>query len=153
MFDNYIEQYGRRLCGLCYRLCASQQEAQDLYQETWLRALANFRRYDPEREFEPWISRICVNCYRNQLKKKKYLFTYEHPEDEIAPEKEGHGALYDAINKLPEKLRATIILFYFRDMDISSTAKALGIPEGTVKSRLNKGRKLLKEVLTNEEYL
>lgn len=153
MFDNYIEQHGRRLFGLCCRLCASTEEAQDLYQETWLRALANFHRYDPEREFEPWISRICVNCYRNQLRKRKYIFTHEGPENEAAAEKEDHSELYAAIDKLPEKIRTTIILFYFRDMDISSTAKVLGIPEGTVKSRLNKGRKLLKEVLTSEEYL
>ena len=56
------------------------------------------------------------------------------------------------MDRLPEKLRVTVILFYFRDMDLAQTAKALGIPVGTVKSRLNHARKLLKEVLQDEGF-
>lgn len=58
-----------------------------------------------------------------------------------------------AVDALPEKLRLTVILFYFRDMDITSTAAVLGIPPGTVKSRLNKARNKLKEVLEHESDL
>lgn len=65
-------------------------------------------------------------------------------------EKEDYSVLYRAIDRLPEKLRVTVILFYFQDMDIGSAAGGLGIPVGTVKSRLNKARKLLKEALSNE---
>ena len=68
-------------------------------------------------------------------------------------EDKDYTPLYDAIDKLPEKLRLTVILFYFRDMDISSTATVLKVPPGTVKSRLNKARKLLKEMLENETDL
>ena len=68
-------------------------------------------------------------------------------------EDKDYTQLYDAIDKLPEKLRLTVILFYFRDMDISSTAIVLKVPPGTVKSRLNKARKLLKEMLENETDL
>ena len=70
-----------------------------------------------------------------------------------APEGRDYSELYNAINQLPEKLRLTILLYYFQDMDIASVVAVLGIPPGTVKSRLNKARKLLKEVLTDEPDL
>ena len=54
---------------------------------------------------------------------------------------------------LPEKLRVTVILYYFEEMDVNTTAQVLGIPPGTVKSRLNKARTKLKEVLGNEPDL
>ena len=51
------------------------------------------------------------------------------------PERESYAALHAAINRLPERLRTTVILFYFQGMDVAETAKALGVPPGTVKSR------------------
>lgn len=67
--------------------------------------------------------------------------------------KSDYGPLYEAVDGLPEKLRLAVILFYFEEMDIAATAQVLGIPEGTVKSRLSKARKLLKEVLGRESDL
>ena len=70
-----------------------------------------------------------------------------------APERPDYGPLYEAIGRLPERLRLTLVLFYFRDMQVASCAEVLGVPEGTVKSRLNKARKLLKEALGHEADL
>ena len=67
--DRYIQAHGRRLFGLCLTLCAHRQDAEDLYQDTWLKALAAFDQYDPSRPFEPWLTRICVNTYRNTLRR------------------------------------------------------------------------------------
>lgn len=64
-----------------------------------------------------------------------------------------YSSLYEAIDRLPEKYRMAVILFYFQDMDITATAHVMGIPEGTVKSRLSKARKRLKEVLDGETDL
>ena len=58
--------------------------------------------------------------------------------------------LHEMIDQLPEKLRLTLILYYFREMSVESTAKVLNIPNGTVKSRLSKARKMLKEALEHE---
>ena len=68
-----------------------------------------------------------------------------------APQKEDYTELYDAIGRLPEKLKLAVILFYFHGMDIAATAAALDIPQGTVKSRLNKARRCLKEVLNETD--
>ena len=160
--DQYIRKYGKRLYGLCMTLCADKYEADDLYQDTWVKAIRSFDSFDNTKDFEPWLTRLCVNTYRDKLRRltrSPFLnFTSNETKDAVfstapAPEREDYSDLYAAIDQLPEKLRLAIILFYFEDMDISKTAQTLGIPPGTVKSRLNKARKLLKEVLTDETDL
>lgn len=162
MIDQYIRQYGGRLYGLCLSLCTNSFDADDLYQETWLRAVKNISQYDPSREFEPWLTKICVNTYRNVLRR---LARSPFVEFKTNAEKDAllcaipdvgnpdYSSLYKAIDRLPEKYRMAVILFYFQDMDITSTAHVMGIPEGTVKSRLSKARKRLKEVLDGETDL
>ncbi len=158
--DQYIQQHGRRLFGLCMTLCADRFSAEDLYQETWLRVCRRIGQYDPRREFEPWLTGICVNAYRDELRKRKLsrLFdgfaTTEEKEQTInsveASQPEDHSDLHSAIERLPEKLRTAVILHYFHDMKHEQTAAALGIPVGTVKSRLNQAKKLLREELQYE---
>ncbi len=153
----YIRLHGKRLYGLCRTLCLSVHDADDLYQETWLRALRGFSGYDPARAFEPWIARICVNAYRSSLRRRKRspifdAFPSAQAKDALlekaeAPPQDERRELHEAVDELPEKLRLAVILYYFRDMDIRETARALGIPAGTVKSRLNEARKRLKEAL------
>ena len=160
MINQYIYQYGKRLYGLCLTLCANTFDAEDLYQETWLKVVKNISQYDVTQPFEPWLTQICVNTYRNTLRRimRSPIFNSFATEEEksnvmeciAAPEPSDYSDLHDAINTLPEKLRITVILFYFQDMDIASVGKTLGIPQGTVKSRLNKARNILKEVLTDE---
>lgn len=166
MIDIYIRQYGTRLYGLCRTLCASPHDADDLYQETWLKALAHLDQYDPAQPFEPWLTRICVNTYRSTLRRlarspiwnrfssneEKDALLASVPAEEAKGE-EAYADLHQAIERLPDKLRMAVILFYFRDMDLSSAAQILGIPEGTMKSRLNHARKRLKEALEHEADL
>ena len=160
--DQYIKKYGKRLYGLCMTLCANRHEADDLYQDTWVKVIRSIDSFDTTKDFEPWLTRLCVNTYRDKLRRlsrNPFLnFSSNEAKEAVfstvpAPEQEDYSDLYEAIDRLPEKLRLAIILFYFEDMDISKTAETLGIPPGTVKSRLNKARKLLKEVLTDETDL
>ena len=162
MIDQYIHQYGKRLYGLCLTLCANTIEADDLYQDTWLQVVKNISRYDTSRDFEPWLTKICVNLYRNALRRlaKSPILHFRTNEEKDfllcsipAPEIVDYKPLYEAIDHLPEKYRLAVILYYFDDMDIAATAQILGIPNGTVKSRLGKARKLLKEALGNETDL
>ena len=159
MIDQYIRQYGKRLYGLCLSLCANSSDADDLYQETWLKAVRNISQYDPSKDIEPWLTKICVNTYRNVLRRiaKSPFLDFKTTEEKDAclcaipdAEKPDYRSLYEAIDRLPEKYRIAILLFYFQNMNVTATAHAMGIPEGTVKSRLSKARNLLKEVLTDE---
>lgn len=160
MIDLYIQQHGRRLFGLCMTLCADRFSAEDLYQETWLRVCKRIDQYDRRRDFEPWLTGICVNVYRDELRKRKISRIFDgfssNEEKELAlqsvaaPERADHSDLHAAIDHLPEKLRTAVILHYFHDMKHEQTAAALGIPVGTVKSRLNQAKKLLREELQYE---
>ncbi len=143
-------------------LCGDPYEAEDLYQETWLKVVRNISRYDPAREFEPWLTKICVNTYRNTLRRiaRSPVLNFRDTREKDTmmqsvptPEKKDYEPLYEAVRNLPEKMRLTVVLFYFEDMDIRSAAEVLGVPPGTVKSRLSKARKLLKEVLGDETDL
>ena len=162
LIDQYIQQYGRRLYGLCCSLCSNRFDADDLYQETWLRVVKHISQYDPSRGFEPWLTRICVNTYRSTLRRlaKSPLLDFSSGEDKDqlldsipAPEEKDYASLYEAVGRLPEKLRLAVILFYFQGEDLASAARILNIPVGTAKSRLNKARKLLKEALAGETDL
>ena len=163
MINQYIRDYGKRLYGLCMVLCANPDEAEDLYQETWLKVVKYYDRFDKTKDFEPWLTKICVNTYRSTLRKlarSPILNSFESTEEKEgllnavpAPEHTDYSNLYAAIDRLPEKLRIAVILFYFKDMEINAVSEVLGIPPGTVKSRLNKARNKLKEVLTDETDL
>jgi len=154
--QQHIQQYGKRLYGLCLTLCKDTYRAEELYQETWLRVLKSFSRYNSELPFEPWLTKICVNTYRSLLRpwttQARQLTDKGEPlpQRDESPPPDDYSDLYRAIDNLPPKLRLAVILFYFRDMDIASASQALSIPIGTMKSRLNKARKLLREELNHE---
>ncbi|MCC8129960.1 MAG: sigma-70 family RNA polymerase sigma factor [Clostridiales bacterium] len=159
--DYYIQTYGRRLFGLCMRLCRNREEAEELYQDTWLRILQSWDSYRPEVPFEPWAARICVNLYRDGLRRlKRRIVTLSFPtweaQDEAinsaaAPEGEDWSDLYAALDRLPDRLRLPVILYYFNGHDIKETARLLNLPEGTVKSRLARARETLRRWLTDED--
>ena len=92
LIDPYIQQYGRRLYGLCVKLCADGGDAQDLYQDTWLKAYQHWDRYDPTRDFGAWITRICVNTYRDRLRRRRLNPLY----DRFATSEEKDRALEQA---------------------------------------------------------
>lgn len=161
MFEQYIETYGQRLFALCLKLCANTWEAQDLYQETWLKAYCHFARYDSQRDFEPWLVKICINTYRDIIRRQKVqalfqFFTNQEQQlilDNLPAEEtnDEDGEVRQVVNGLPQRYRLVILLYYFYGCSVERTAKTLGIPQGTVKSRLSKARSLLKERL--KEYV
>ena len=153
--DEAIRLYGRRLYGLCRSLCGGVQDADDLYQDTWLKALDYLERHGPPENYGPWLAKICVNLYRSRLRRlaRSPIRAIGEGEELPAPEGEDYSGLHAAVEGLPEKLRLAVILYYFQDLDIAAAAKILRVPAGTVKSRLNRARKLLKEALHDEESL
>ncbi len=157
--DDKISQYGSRLYGLCIKLCGGKFDADDLYQETWLRVCGSFDRYDPSQSFEPWLTAVCVNAYRDSLRRRKFerliaAFdddeTRDHAMNSVAAEDhaEENAELWEAVRRLPEKYRTVVILHYFRGYDVKELAFILKAPEGTVKYRLHKARELLKGELS-----
>lgn len=154
--EKLIAEHSALLSGLCMSLCKNAVDAQDLYQETWLKILGSDFVYREENSFRTYLMRVCVNAYRDIYRarkhraelwlddeKQKYI---ENIPDKAFPE-EDYAYLYDAIGRLSYKHRTALTLFYFRDMTESEMAKVLGIPEGTVKSRIHNAKKALRKEL------
>lgn len=145
------------LSRLCYKLCHDKDDAQDLYQETWMKAIRFIRKYDSTKPFNKWLFTICVNTFKTKARKNKRVYNFqtnddkdtflsliEDPRDHL----EDFAALRCSILKLPVKYRIAITLKYFKDYTDNEVAEIIGIPVGTVKSRLNMAKKLLKEDLS-----
>ena len=160
-FDRYVSMYSRDLTRLCLKLCADPHDAEDLFQDTWTRAFDYIDRYSSDHSFKTWLFTICVNIFKNSSKSKynttklnfndsdeKERFLNSIPDDQ--PDIDSYLALRTALSALPKKHRAVIILYYYREFSQSEIAEILDIPEGTVKSRLNTAKKLLKRRLEND---
>lgn len=125
MIEDYIQEYGQRLFHLCLKLERNKANAEELYQETWIKVLKNFKSYKPEFEFYPWVTMVCVNCYRNLLKKRAFeslflTFTDNETKDSYLENISHFDAdtfenddLVKALKKLDDKLRLVIVLFYY----------------------------------------
>jgi len=158
--EENIKVYGPRLFGLCMTLCKNKEDAWDLYQDTWLRAYERQEQYNSSFAYESWLTAICVNRYRDNLRRQKLapfldLFSTTEEKDRMieeipAKEKEDFSEIHEAIDTLPHKLREAVILYYFEDKDVSKTAEIMQVPVGTIKTRLMKARKMLKEALLDE---
>lgn len=135
-----------------------EQDCEDAVQGAILKAYNKLDTLKEEKYFKTWLVRILINeCY--SLKSKEHLqVPYEEClEFSKADDKRDYSELYRAIQNLPERIRITIVLYYVDGYSVEEIKRILGIPSGTVKSRLAKGRKLLKikleDMEANYEYL
>lgn len=159
--EELIETHGKRLYGLCVRLCGNTTDADDLYQETWLRVYCRFGQYDDSRPFEHWLTAVCVNCFRDMRRRDRFasllvrFATDEEQEAAInaAPDPsagdEEKADLWEAVRALPPACATVVTLHYYSGWDVREIAKSLRIPEGTVKYRLHRARELLRQELEN----
>ncbi|MCD8117478.1 MAG: sigma-70 family RNA polymerase sigma factor [Oscillospiraceae bacterium] len=148
------EEFTRRITavtGTLYRvscgLLRSEADREDAVQETILRAWERLSGLRQEQYFETWVVRILINqCHSIQRQESRFVDIEEvRREQEAAPE-EGR-ALRDALMSLDEAYRLPVILHYVEGYDIRETAAMLRLPEGTVKSRLHRARKMLRSYL------
>lgn len=151
--EQYIAAYGYRLSRLCFSLCKNTHDAEDLYQETWLRAIRAYHRYDPSRPFDVWINRICINCYRDLCRKKRPTVdfdTTEHmeqffnalPDDD--EQRADYAALYAAMRSLSADEQAAVSLYYFDEFDGKTAAAMLGKSYAHFRLILHRARNKLK---------
>lgn len=171
-----LDTVGNDLYRFCCRLTRNRMDADDLYQDTFLKALEQQRRLDPVSDREQtealrrnrnFLMGIAVNLWRNQWRKKKkeqknlsmesdeFLEISLSDEDDIQmnlERRELQTRLTMHIRNLPEKLKTVIYLYYAAEMQTEEIADALHIPSGTVKSRLYLARRKLKNSLEGDGY-
>jgi RNA polymerase sigma-70 factor (ECF subfamily) len=153
-FREIFEASYRRLVVQLYGLTGDAGEAEDLVQEAFVRAAAAGSRFLAVDNHEAWLRKVAVNAHRSRWRK---LRNYALIRDRLAvgptdlPALEDRLDVIEALRSLPEGQREVVALHYLADIGVAEIATTLGIPEGTVKSRLSRGREALAAVLGEEE--
>jgi RNA polymerase sigma factor (sigma-70 family) len=172
-WEEIVQRYHRRIYNLCYRFAGSADDAQDLTQEVFIKMYRTLSSYDVERgAFLTWVSSMTRNLLVDHFRKGKHdrmtdsLDASSIPDQEDSPRladqleaqtaapdsgvqsREAQEMVHNALQKLSPELREAVILRDLQDMDYREIAVVLKVPEGTVKSRINRGRSELARLLS-----
>ena len=162
--NGLVELYGKDVFGFCKKITYSEFDAEELYQDTFLKALEIAGRIDENENPKSFLLSVAVSLWKN--KQRKYARrariaptdsfdaddSFIEPSDNNTPEdnflkKELYKKVNECIMQLDDKMRIPILLYYNSGMSTEEIAKIISCPQGTVKSRLHKARNLLKEKL------
>lgn len=155
-FSVLVDRYKVRLLNLVYRMLQNKDEAEDILQETFLRVYRERRSYDPTYAFSTWIYTITLNLCRNELKKRKRFKFFGLDLIKNSREYASQGTrnddclsstLENAIGSLGVKYRTVFLLRDVNQLSYEEISQSLGIPMGTVKSRVNRARLMLRDRL------
>ncbi len=156
-FSEIIDSHSRKLFNLLYRLTGDYHAAQDLAQDVWLAAYRDYGSFRGGSQVFTWLYRIAVNRfkrYHRNRRMKAWLDLEQLAEDAASTEMpdgleagQASNAVARAVAGLPPDFRTAVTLFYFEERDCRQIAEILGCSEGTVKSRLWRGRKMLAKKL------
>ncbi len=150
--DEVFYRYKDRVFSAAFNVCRNRADADDVVQSTFLKYCNLDLSYESEEHLKAWLLRVAINqakdltkafWQRNRVSWEDYMneLRFEEPED---------TRLFEAVMRLPDKYRVVIHLYYYEDYNICEIAQILNRREGTVKSQLNRGRKLLKTMLMEE---
>ena len=171
-WEEIVRTHNRRIYNICYRFTGSQDDAEDLTQEVFIRIYKTLKSYDLERgAFTTWVTTMTRNLLVDHFRKSKQdrmtdsmdaspaadedaptlgdQIQDEKPRPDAAVEtQQKQKMVQEALKKLSPELREAVILRDLQDMDYREIADALKVPEGTVKSRINRGRTELARLLS-----
>ena len=152
-YNTLVNRYKDRLFNVLYRMLSSEDEANDLLQETFLRVWQHKMSYDFRFAFSTWIYTIALNLARNELrrrKKIKFLDIFDFADKLAAKEEKKDTSanlktlLESEMKRLPEKYKTAFLLRDVDNLSYEEIAQVLGVPLGTVKSRVNRARAILR---------
>jgi len=170
-WEELVQQYHRRIFNICYRFAGSAEDAQDLTQDVFIKMYRTLNTYDMERgAFMTWVTTVTRNLLVDHFRKTKQdritdsldAAPSEHedamplseqlPDTSAAPDARAQSrqvgeTVHLALQRLSPDLREAVILRDLQDMDYKEIATVLRVPEGTVKSRINRGRAELARLL------
>lgn len=170
-WEEIVQRYHRRIYNICYRFAGTSDDAQDLTQDVFIKMYRTLSSYDVERgAFMTWVTTMTRNLLVDHFRKTKQdrvtdsidAAPSEHedamplsdriedkglPPDARVQSRETREAIHEALQKLSPELREAVILRDLQDMDYREIAAVLKVPEGTVKSRINRGRAELARLL------
>ena len=159
-WEEIARDHGRFLYTVAYRLTGNHDDAQDLVQEVLLRVRRGLATYQPG-SLEGWLSRITTNAFLDEVRRRKRRpleIVPDLPErsigvdadpDEVLARSHLPADVQDAIRALPEDFRAAVVLCDVVGLDYAEIGESLGIPAGTVRSRIHRGRAQLRKALVS----
>ena len=144
--------YQDNLFAVAFNICQNTQDAEDVIQDTFVQYYTTKKEFDSEEHIRAWLIRVAVNKAKNvtrtfwrrnkvSIEDSMETLTFETPESEN---------LFETVMQLPEKYRTVIHLYYYEDYSVGEIAKILKLSESNVKTRLMRGRAMLREVLKEE---
>ena len=155
-FEQIVRRWQGPLVNLAYRFCHDRGRAEEMAQEAFLRAYRALSGWRKDAAFSTWLFALATNLFRSELRRIPVRTVSlddvaeprdSHPIDGGLEDEDRDRAVRRAVFALPPKYREALILFYFHDMDVPAAARSLGLPEGTVKARLFRGREILRSKL------
>lgn len=169
-FAELVEKYQDRVYNTCYRMCHNQADALDLTQSTFLKALEALPRFEVRANFYTWLYRIAVNLTlsHRRAQRRRPALTLRPFDDSGRPFEPAaaHGTsnpsvpteqaelrqrLEAALQRLDEEFRVAVVLRDVEGLEYAAIAEILEVRVGTVKSRIHRGRLMLRELLEREE--
>ena len=162
-FGELVCIHAQGVTNVIYRMCGDVQIAEEAAQETFIQAWLHLSSYRPQTSLRNWLYRIAVNAATDILRKEKRILPHAIEDLPLTDSRPGPEALLfqsertalvqKAILSLPDASRAVLILREYEEMSYREIADTLDIPAGTVMSRLNYARKILKEKLEQTLFL
>ena len=163
-FATLVERHERRVYNLALRMTGREEDARDATQDAFLAALRKLHTFRGEAAFTTWMHRVTVNACYDLLRKRQRAplqLGGDRPDADRPPRPEpaapGHAEAVElaidvrrALLEVPEEFRAVLVLCDVQDLSYEQAAAALGVPVGTVKSRLHRGRVALGRLLGGE---
>ena len=163
--EQCIQLYGKDIYSFCMHLTKEKTSADDLYQDTFLEATKKLESIRYEDNPKSYLLSVAIRLWRNRVRKLAWRNRIVPQNADMEPEQargdcpdmsesviadEEKRMLWEAIDRLDDRYRIPLLLYYMEEQSVAVIAKLLAIPEGTVKSRLHKARKLLEKEL--EDY-
>ncbi|MTI88785.1 MAG: sigma-70 family RNA polymerase sigma factor [Balneolaceae bacterium] len=167
-FNELVRRYQDRLHNFLYRYTRNHQDCEDLVQETFFRVHKSKHSYERIAKFSTWMYTIALNLAKSLYKKKKRMYKVSIHKDESDPDSremvlENRDILQDdvlheklcmeqlekALMELPEDFREVVILRDIQQLSYDEISEVTGVPMGTVKSRINRGRAQVKLLIKN----
>jgi len=150
-----ISRYKDAVFGLCVGFLRNRADAEDITHDAFIRAYVNLRRYDLERRFSTWLFTIAANLCRNRLRYHRNHPVVELPDQirggpdpaTVVAREDRHAHVREALTHIPYGYRAPLVLRFYNDLSYREIADILAIPEGTVKTRIHRGKAMLKQRL------
>jgi RNA polymerase sigma-70 factor (ECF subfamily) len=160
-WEQIVVRFRRRVFHIAYKFTGKHDEAEDLTQEIFLRLFRSLDKFNKDADFSTWLSSVarnhCIDHYRAS-KREREVLVHDLVAFDLAPaasgnphraleERDRRSFLREGLDQLPDKLREAVVLRDLQGLSYQEMADRLALPEGTVKSRINRGREELARLL------